>query len=621
MRVIPKPSRAAYPCQRVGAPIAFGGLTYLLSIFGLATAWHHGWKFVRQNRLALAGGCLLIGLICGAMVRNLCETRAMAATENTGTFVPADAPNAPIGTARGIYPGRVAWSYNTNACNWDGASGYWWSTKFNNQVEITVLMDNVICSVAGQPTVSNAWDALFRAKNGGPATPSYVKGQAIAIKINVSNGSAILYVTDGTTVTLQGRASLFASAGTTADAYKYCVANGTLVLDNGWALTNNTSDAGLNSSCYILGAATNVFGAAGSYTAPAGAMVNTNNHWNAAVYLGDGAHWTGGITLNARNTNQVSDGDLGFANRGVFTIGGQNTSGINTYANPIILGLTANKGKSVTLAAAAGGEVDFTGAILANGADRTAGVTIGDAAHAGVVKLTGANTYAGGTTVAHGTLLVNNTAGSGTGANGVTVESDATLGGAGIISGPVTVQTGGTLALNQTLGTLTINNRLTLGGNLSLQVKKALNFTGHLAAVSGGLILAGNGVLTVSNTGPAFAAGDTFQVFNQPLAGTGALTVLPTVPAFGLTWANNLALNGTLTVVAVATNAVSVSPFLSNDSLYLSWPTDHTGWRLQAQTNPPGFGLGTNWVTVWGRRGPTRCSCRLTPPMEASSSG
>jgi len=30
----------------------------------------------------------------------------------------------------------------------------------------------------------------------------------------------------------------------------------------------------------------------------------------------------------------------------------------------------------------------------------------------------------------------------------------------------------------------------------------------------------------------------------------------------------------------------------------LSWPSDHTGWRLQMQTNSLAQGLGTNWVTV-----------------------
>ena len=35
-------------------------------------------------------------------------------------------------------------------------------------------------------------------------------------------------------------------------------------------------------------------------------------------------------------------------------------------------------------------------------------------------------------------------------------------------------------------------------------------------------------------------------------------------------------------------------------SFVLSWPADHTGWRLQAQTNGLGIGLGTNWSYVPG---------------------
>ncbi len=35
----------------------------------------------------------------------------------------------------------------------------------------------------------------------------------------------------------------------------------------------------------------------------------------------------------------------------------------------------------------------------------------------------------------------------------------------------------------------------------------------------------------------------------------------------------------------------------------LSWPSDHIGWSLQAQTNSAGTGLGTNWVTVSGPSG------------------
>ena len=121
VRVIPKPSRASYPCQKAAAPIALGGLSYFLSLFGVVSAFRHARKFVRQNRYVVAGGCLVIALVCAAVVIRQNEATA-GATENTGTFTPADGPNQPIGTARGIYPGRVAWSYNTNACNWDGSS-------------------------------------------------------------------------------------------------------------------------------------------------------------------------------------------------------------------------------------------------------------------------------------------------------------------------------------------------------------------------------------------------------------------------------------------------------------------------------------------------------------------
>jgi hypothetical protein len=39
---------------------------------------------------------------------------------------------------------------------------------------------------------------------------------------------------------------------------------------------------------------------------------------------------------------------------------------------------------------------------------------------------------------------------------------------------------------------------------------------------------------------------------------------------------------------------------VAGGQIQFGWPTDHTGWRLQAQTNAPNAGLGGNWVTVSG---------------------
>ncbi len=62
----------------------------------------------------------------------------------------------------------------------------------------------------------------------------------------------------------------------------------------------------------------------------------------------------------------------------------------------------------------------------------------------------------------------------------------------------------------------------------------------------------------------------------------------------------------------------SVPPQLvsSNDGnqITLSWPADHLGWRLVMQTNAPGFGLNTNWITVAG----STATNRIFVPIDSS---
>jgi cellulose 1,4-beta-cellobiosidase len=45
---------------------------------------------------------------------------------------------------------------------------------------------------------------------------------------------------------------------------------------------------------------------------------------------------------------------------------------------------------------------------------------------------------------------------------------------------------------------------------------------------------------------------------------------------------------------------VAVSATYPAGQVSFSWPTDHTGWQLQSQTNTLGVGLGTNWIYVPG---------------------
>jgi autotransporter-associated beta strand protein len=445
---------------------------------------------------------------------------------------------------------------------------------------------------------------------------------------NQSNGSLILHVNGGTTVTLQG-ASVKSGAG---DGYKYQVADGTLVLDNSGALTNNTTGAGNNQSYFILGAATNNFEGAG-YLAPVGVLVTNNNSYNCAVYLGDAGTNGGGLTVNALTTNYVSDGDIGFTNSGVFTIGGQNTSGTNSYNNPIILGWTANNGKSVTLVAATGGEVDFTGGLLANGTDRTAGITVGDAVHGGVVKIRGANnTYGGTTTVSNGTLYVSGTLGTnavtvaggtlldnGTVPGVVNVLAGGTLGGGGAIPNYVTNQAGGVLfpgaGTNAAGVTLTVSgvDKVVLAAGSTNLFRVSAN--GHTSdQVNCSQIVYGGTLTVTTNLGDSpLPLNSSYTLFSAFYGSVGSFSAT-NLPALGpnLGWnTGSLGLNGSIQVaytgpaaVAGVTNLTAATGPAPLAVTFSNLSTGATGYLWSfGDGNTLSTGAGTNVVHTYAGAG------------------
>ncbi|MDQ0068717.1 outer membrane autotransporter protein [Variovorax boronicumulans] len=136
-------------------------------------------------------------------------------------------------------------------------------------------------------------------------------------------------------------------------------------------------------------------------------------------------------------------------------------------------GETVLGAKALTLGAS-GGDNTLSGSISGTGGSV---VKVG----AGTLVLTGANTYTGATTVAAGTLRVNNTSGSGTGTGAVQVQSGATLAGSGSIAGAVTIAKGGILAAGNSPGTLTL-------GALTLAGGSTLNYELGQAGVPGGAL-------------------------------------------------------------------------------------------------------------------------------------
>lgn len=143
-------------------------------------------------------------------------------------------------------------------------------------------------------------------------------------------------------------------------------------------------------------------------------------------------------------------------------------------------------------------------------------------------------------------------------------------------------------------GTLTISNNYTLVPSTVLGFVAGSNES--QVAVTGNLTLGGT-INVVS--GPGFGPGTNILM---TCAGTmgGTLPALASTPA-GFNCALDTSTPRQLRLL-VSPSGPSLSPVTlaaqsNGTQLTLSWPADHTGWRLQIQTNNPPLGLSTNWVT------------------------
>lgn len=155
---------------------------------------------------------------------------------------------------------------------------------------------------------------------------------------------------------------------------------------------------------------------------------------------------------------------------------------------------------------------------------------------AGTLTLSGANTYAGNTTINGGTLAL-----SGSGSIGsspiITLASGAildvsgvsfilaagqTLKGNGTVTGAATLD--GTVAAGTSIGTLTFNNPAFVNGTIEAEI--ASGPSADLINFVGGATLNSGSTLTVISTG-GIANGETFNLFDGSLSGTFTTLNLP----------------------------------------------------------------------------------------------
>lgn len=184
IRVVPKPSRAAYPCQRAAFPLASG---FVLWVVGVLAS---GAIVRRLLRRPLAGRTLAVfGVAAG-----LAGAWMVTSPEAPMLATSPDEVNAPIGTPRGAKPGRVVWVHDPRAVEWEGyeADEHWWDEASTDAAVVREMADRAVTELAGEATVAAAWDALFRAhqRQRGLAETGYAAGEKIMVKLNLTTCNA-----------------------------------------------------------------------------------------------------------------------------------------------------------------------------------------------------------------------------------------------------------------------------------------------------------------------------------------------------------------------------------------------------------------------------------------------
>ena len=245
IRVIPKPSRATYPCQRAAFPLASSFIAYIFGGGLIVAAFGRAKKYARQARYVLACFCVTMAIAAAWFTCSIDSHEASAET-----FIPADPANSPIGTAKGIYPGRVVWDHNPDATNWkpewnNRKDIFYWDDEHTDQAVVDEMMSNCIKWLTGEEEDSIAWDSLFRYFNRthNKGDVGYTQGQKIAIKPSHVEQRKLDYKVNYADLSPQMVVGLLKQLVYEANIPEQCIT----VCDSSRYITNKTFDR-----CYSL---------------------------------------------------------------------------------------------------------------------------------------------------------------------------------------------------------------------------------------------------------------------------------------------------------------------------------------------------------------------------------
>ena len=206
IRVIPKPSRAAYPCMRTAAPFMSALLVYMLSFSGAFLAFRKARTNFYKSRYVMAGVFTALSLLIGLIFFGQ-DVRVAIAQNLSANGVLPDGPNSPMGTGVGVNPGRVVWVFNDQATNVNCTNGWgpdgkgntadddgYFLPKNTDKEVVKVMMDSAMMNLTGQVTVREAWDRVFKNFNQrkGLGEVGYTSDQTVFIKVNQGTGSWLI---------------------------------------------------------------------------------------------------------------------------------------------------------------------------------------------------------------------------------------------------------------------------------------------------------------------------------------------------------------------------------------------------------------------------------------------
>ncbi len=198
IRVIPKPSRAAYPCMQATAPYMSAFVLWLTGIAGSAFSLAQ----LRKNWAASRYVLVFVFLLSTASFYLLTEySKPQKSTASNILNIKGDfPPNDPIGIAQGIFPGRVVWNWNPaatneNCDNTSNDNGYmdegdnaWFMESNNNISVIDSMLSESLLLLTGTQNGEESWEEIFHFFNQqhGNGDLGYEVGEKIFLKINAT---------------------------------------------------------------------------------------------------------------------------------------------------------------------------------------------------------------------------------------------------------------------------------------------------------------------------------------------------------------------------------------------------------------------------------------------------